>query len=173
MRMKKIIFLLLIIILGILQVTIFNNLRIFNVKLDLLLMSVVMASLIFTARWALVFSVFAGFLKDVFAAGTFGINILLFPLWSLLLTKLTKEISIENNYLRVALTFMVTLMHNIISGLIFFYLGNFISLGICLRVVFVGATYSALAFLLLYRITDAIILSVENRDESNEEDKDC
>lgn len=132
-----------IVILGILQVTVLDYAKIFNVKPDLLLISISLASLVFGLGEALVLSVFAGLFKDVIGIGTFGINTFLFTLWSLLIGKLAKEISIENNFRRTTLIFIITILHNIIMGLTFVYCGKSIPLGLFLRIVSIESIYTA------------------------------
>lgn len=150
--MKNLIFLSVIIILGLLQLTFLDSFRLFNIKPDLLLLSALIGSMFLEKKWALVLSLFAGIFKDAFGAGAFGINTLLFCLWSLLIIKLTKLISIEENFLRMGLIFMVVFLHNIIYGLILVYLGNFIPVGIILRIVFVESIYTALFFPVIFKI---------------------
>lgn len=151
-RAKKLYFVLIIIILGILQVTILDYFRIFTVRPDLLLISMVLLSLAFEFRWAFALSVFAGFFKDAFGVSYFGINTLLFGLWSFLILRLSKEITIDNNITRVVLVFIVTLIHNILTRIIFIYLGNAIPLGIFLRIVAIGSIYTAGVSPLVFKI---------------------
>ncbi|MCX5703483.1 MAG: rod shape-determining protein MreD, partial [Candidatus Omnitrophica bacterium] len=140
---KKLCFILIIIISGILQVTILDYFKIFTVKPDLLLISMVLASLAFEFRWAFALSIFAGFFKDAFSVTSFGINTLLFGLWSFLTLRLSKEITIDNDIIRVILVFIVTLIHNTFVGLVFIYSGNHIPSGIFLRIVSLSAIYTA------------------------------
>ncbi len=150
--MKYWIYLLTIIILGILQLTFLDYFKVFGIKPDLLLISVVIASLVFEFKWAFILSLFAGLFKDVFSATTFGINTLLFPLWSFLIARLNKEITIDYNFIRMALIFIISLLHNTITGLTFIYLGNPISLGIFLRIVSVQSIYTVLLLPLVFNI---------------------
>jgi len=156
--MRKIFPPLVVIILGLLQVIILDYFKIFGVKPDLLLISAVIASLVFEFKWAFILSLFAGLFKDVFGATTFGINTLLFALWSFLIVRLNKEITIDYNFIRMVLIFIVCLLHNTITGLIFIYLGNFIPLGIFLRIVSVGSIYTALISLLVLKLSEPIFL---------------
>jgi rod shape-determining protein MreD len=142
--MRNWIFFIIIVALGLLQVTILNYFKIFGAGPDLLLISVVLASLNFEFKWAFVLSVFPGIFKDVFAANTFGINTLLFPLWSILIVRLNKEIALDYNPICMVLTFMVSIFHNTITGLILAYSGSFIPVGVFLRIVFLQSTYTAL-----------------------------
>lgn len=144
--MRKLIFIAAIIMFGLLQVTILNYINIFNVKPDLLLISVTIASLFFEPLWAIFFSIFAGILKDVFSVNAFGMHTLLFFLWSFSIIKLSRKVSFDNDYFKLALLFMITILNNIIIRLIFIFLGNFISLGLFLRITFVESLYTVLIF---------------------------
>jgi len=156
--MKNWIFFLIIVALGMLQVTVLNYFKIFGVKPDLLLITVVIAGLFFEFKWAFVLSVFAGLFKDVFGANIFGINTLLFPLWSFLIVRLNKEITIDYNFIRIILVFIVSLLHNTITGLILIYSGNLIPLGLFLRIVSLQSIYTALVLPLILWIGQRLLI---------------
>ena len=158
--MKNSIFIAAIIIFALLQTTILNCVTIFNVKPDLLLSSVIIASLFFKPQWAIPLSIFAGILKDIFSVNVFGLNSILFFLWSFLIIKLSRKISFDSNYVRLVLVFIIAILNNIITRLIFLFLGNFISLGLFLRITFIESLYTALIFPLALRFTRNL-LSVE------------
>jgi rod shape-determining protein MreD len=140
-----------IIILAILQVTIFNYFRVFSVKPDLLLIIVVLAALSFQFWGVLFLSISAGVLKDIFSINAFGINTLLFSLWGFLTIKLSREVSIENNLIRAVLVFIIVILNDIAARLINLTLGNFIPMGTFLRVTFLESLYTALVSLLVFR----------------------
>ena len=148
--MKKLFFFTAIIVSGLLQVTILNYFRIFTIKPDLLLIFVVIAGLTFELRWVLIFSLFAGIFKDVFCAA-FGINTALFFLWGLLIWRLNREISIENNLLRALLVFIAAFIHNIASGLILISSGNILFYGVFLRIVTLQPIYTAAVLPLAFK----------------------
>lgn len=149
--MRHLLFLLAVVALGLLQVTFLDYFRIFGIRPDLLLISAGLAGMVFELRWALIFSLFAGFFKDACAVNTFGINTSLFVLWSILIVKLTKEISIDGNLIRIVLIFIIAVIHNTIVGLILISSGNLIPLGLFLRIVFVGSIYTALVLPLVVK----------------------
>lgn len=157
--MRRLFFLLSITILGILQLTILDKFKIFNIRPDLLLISVGLAGLSFNLKWTLVFAVFAALFKDIFGVNTFGINTLLFPLWGFLIVRLSREISLEHSFMRMVLMLIVAFLHNIISGAIFIYLGSFIPLGIFLRIACVSSLYTAVIALLAFRIFNPLFNS--------------
>ncbi len=141
--MKKLYFLFAILTLGVFQVSLLDCFKIFNVKPDLLLVSMIIAALVFKLPWAIFLSAFAGIFKDAFSTGAFGINALLFSLWCFLIARLTKKLSLEDDLTRIALIFLVTLIHHIIAGLSSLYLGKSIALGIFMRIVAIESIYTA------------------------------
>ena len=157
--MKKLIFISVIIILVLLEATVLNYVNIFNVKPDLLLISVIIASLFFAPGWAISLSIFAGILKDIFSVNAFGMNTILFFLWSFLIIKLSRKIIFDSNYIRLALIFIIAILNSIISRLIFLFSGNFISWGIFLRITSVESLYTALIFLLVLKFTHTLLIS--------------
>lgn len=156
--MKNLIFFLIIVILGIVQVTLLDYFKVFGVKPDLLLIGACFASLVFEFKWALVLSLFAGLFKDILGTYVFGINTLLFALWSFLIARLNKEITIDYNFIRMALVFIISLIHNTLSGLILIYLGNLIPLGLFLRIVILQSIYTALVLPLIFKLWEPIFL---------------
>jgi len=157
--MRKWIFLLVIVIFSIFEITILDYFKVFGVKPDLFLICVVMVSIIFVfeLRWALFLSIFAGVLKDTFSLNVFGINTLLFPLWSLLIIKLSKNILIENNFIYAALVFIIVIFHDIVTRLINLTLGNFIPLIIFLRITLIESLYTALIFPLVFKLNQPML----------------
>jgi len=148
---KKFIFFLFVFLAGLLQVTIINYFRVLTIKPCLFLIFVVIASLTFELKWALIFSLFAGIFKDIFCIGAFGINTALFLLWSFLIVRLSREISIENNVLRCGLVLIVVFLHDLFVGLIYVYSGNYVPLGIFLRIITLQPIYTALILPLVFK----------------------
>jgi rod shape-determining protein MreD len=141
--MKKYLFFLIIVFAAMLQVTLLDSFRILNVKPDLFLISIVIASIIFDFKWAIAVSIFAGILKDAFGADVFGINTLLFPLWSFSILKLSKKISLENNIICTGAVFIIVLLNDIIIRMIFISIGKTpVSLGSFLGITFLEAIYT-------------------------------
>jgi len=156
---KKWFFLLITVIMGLLQVSVLDYFKLFGVKPDLLLICMVLASLYFELKWALCLSIFAGILKDIFSANIFGINILLFPLWSFIIIKLSKNIPVDNNVIRTLLIFLVVILNNIFIRAIFLFLGKPISWGVSLRVASLESLYTALVVPLAFKIIKPFIYS--------------
>lgn len=156
--MRNWLFFLLILFLGILELTCLDYFKIFNLKPDLLLVGMVSASLFLEPFAAVLLSLFAGIIKDLSASNPFGINTLLFVLWSFLILKLNRKISLERNSLRLALVFNVAFLHNTASGILLLYLGRSIPAGIFLRTVLIGALYTAIAAALIFRVIKRLAL---------------
>lgn len=152
--MKKIYFLLVIIGLALIQVTILNSFRLFLIKPDLLLVSVVIASLSFDLGWAIGCSIFAGMLKDIIDINIF--NTLFFAIWSFLIIKLSKKIALENKYLQAALVFVIVIVNGMIKKTINFSLGNSIPLGIFFKILILESIYTGLISLLIIVIVRPI-----------------
>lgn len=157
--MKKWAFLAAIILASVLEVTALNYFRIFNVKPQLLLVAVVAASLAFDLKWALFFSILAGILKDVFCPETAAFNTLLFAFWSFLIVRLSRKISVDNNFIRAALLFIITVLNNIFVKLSFVYIGKFIPLGVFLRTSFLESLYTVLVSVLVFKILSPTLQS--------------
>jgi rod shape-determining protein MreD len=137
--------------LGLFQLTFLHYFRVFGVQPDLFLVGVVLASLLLQERLAIIFSIALGIFKDAFSPAALGLDILLFGLWSFLIVKITRKVSLEDNLSRTLLVFIIALLQNIASGLSLAYSGSFIPTGIFLRAVFLGALYTALALALILR----------------------
>lgn len=155
--MKKWIFLLIVIFLGVLQVTLLNYFRFFGVGPDILLVVVVFGALILEPRVALTGIILAGIIKDLFTSLPLPLNTILFVAWYFIIIKLTKEISIENNLIRLALIFIVVFLHHLISGASLIYLGNFIPLGIFLRNLFLASIYTTAVSLLILKLIKKLL----------------
>lgn len=157
--MKKSFFLAGIIILGVLQVTLLDYFKIFTIKPDLLLLSMVVANLSLEFKWAFTFSVFSGILKDAFGGLGLGLNSLLFGAWSLIILRISKELTLDSNMARVVLTFIVAFLHNLITGLIFISLGRIVPFGIFFRAVSLGAIYTTGILFLLFKVNKTPFLN--------------
>lgn len=147
--MKKLIFIALIAACGIVQLVFPQYLRVFGVKPDLILACAVAANLVFEFRWALFLSLLAGIFKDSFIISSFGSNAVLFAFWSLLVCEIKRRFSLDFVYVQVILLWVIALLQNLSTGLIVISSGNIVPSGIFLRIVFLGALYTAAALPLL------------------------
>jgi len=149
---KKRLFLAVIFTALILELSVLDYFKIFGVKPNLFLIVVVMASLFFEFYWALLFSFICGVLKDTFSINVFGANTLIFLSLSLLVWWLSKKISIENNFIRALAVYVIAILSGIFSKLINSFGGNYLPVGIFLKVLFIEALYTAIAAWLVFRI---------------------
>lgn len=155
---KKAIFSILILILGLLEVTVLDSFKLLGAKPNLLLASVVIAGLIFDLKWAVFFSVFAGILKDSFSTGSFGINTLLFSLWGFLIIKLSRKIPLDSRSIRVILAFIIVILHNLVKKFVFFIFARpSASIGMFLYFTFLESLYTAAILPLLFKIIESTI----------------
>ena len=142
----------LIIILGIFQVTILDYFRFFGVKPDLLLVAVFISGLFLAFKSALGVSLFAGIFKDAFSLNIIGLNTVFFPIWVILIMRVTRKVSIEDNFSRSLFLFVIALSNNLLSGLTLVYFKGFVPLGIFLRITLVASVYTALILPLALRL---------------------
>jgi len=160
--MKKWLFSLIIFVILLFQLTILDYFKIFGVKPDLLLASIVIASLFFESKWVIVLAVFAGILKDIFGINTLGINVLLFPLWGFIVIELSKRLSIENNFIYLGFIFIITILNSMMLRLISMFMGSIVvSWVIFLRIAFLESLYTSLISPLLFKITKLVLKHIK------------
>jgi len=155
--MRNWIFLLIILIFALFQTTVLDYVKIFGVKPDLFLISIVLAGIYFEWRWALFISLFSGILEDILGINTFGINSILFPLLCFLVIQLNKKLSIDNYFLCSIVTFICALLYAALTRLISLYLNNSIPHSVFLRIAFFEALYTSLIFSLIFRVIKKVI----------------
>ncbi|MGD0336765.1 MAG: rod shape-determining protein MreD [Candidatus Omnitrophota bacterium] len=144
--MKKIIFGVALLLAALLQTTVFNYLRIFNVKPDLLLIVAVSGVFSMQERQALFFCLFCGLFKDIFASGILGINTVLFCVWGLVISRLSRQLTIDNNYVRIGTMFVISILNNIALGAAVVYPGKSVPAGVFLRIIILGSFYTTVIF---------------------------
>jgi len=150
-KLKKILFLLILVIVALFQITYLESLRIFNVKPDLILVLLVLVSIYFDFKKALVLSIFLGFLKDLFGVDKIALNIPLFVLWSYLVFKLSRKIIVEKNFIKALFVFLINFLHNIMRYFIIsFLIKDQIPIFIFLRILILESFYTTLVSPLLF-----------------------
>ncbi len=154
--MKKWPFLIAVFILAVLQLIWPVFLVFFHCKPDFLLIFVIYSVFFLNYQDALLFSILAGLLKDIFLPYGFFINTILFGAWSYLVNRLGRQISTDNNYVRLVIVLAVALINNIIIGLNVINSGNIIPLRIFLRTVIISAVYTAVSSLLVFKFIKKI-----------------
>lgn len=136
----------------ILQITVVPYFKIFGIKPDLILISIVIVSLSCDLKLALGLSILAGAFKDIFGANTLAINSLASGLWSFLVIKLSRCIAIDINLSRAGLIFVIAILNAFVMRIFFWYLGTYVPLGIFLRISFLDSLYTSLVSLLVFRV---------------------
>lgn len=151
--MRKWNFFIFVLIAGLLEATFLNYFKIFNVKPNLILSLIVIASLYLDRGESLALACFSGILKDIFSIQVFGINTLLFTLWSFTIIKLSRQIPLDSNYIRLGLIFIIVIIHDIAATLILLSLNKaVVPWGIYLRITFLESLYTLAVFPLLFRV---------------------
>ncbi len=158
--MKRLLFVLMIIVFALLQSSVLNYFRFFGAKPDLFLIAVAIASLIFKPAHAFFLSIFCGFLKDVIGVSAFGLNSVVFLLLSLLIVRISKIISFEDYYLYPALIAITVLASNIFVAVILSFTGNFIPFWVFLRSSLLESAYTALIFPWVFKTARLLFLRV-------------
>lgn len=154
--MNKNFFLAIIVVLALLEATLLNYFRLMQVKPDLLLVSVVLSALSFQLKEAIFFALAAGVAKDLLNIGSFGINTLVFPVLSYLVWRLARKVFVENQLAFSALVGIVAVLNAILDRFIRLSAGNFLAVGIFLRISFLGSLYTALISSLLAKAIQAV-----------------
>lgn len=150
-------FLFFIFILSLFQAVILDF-QLFNVKPDFMLISVAIAAFYLDLKWVLILGTFAGLLKDSLGVTAFGVNTLLFPSLGFVMIKLAKKISVDNNFVRITVIFIMGFFGHIIARVIFFFLDKInIALFAFLRLALLESLYTALVSPLLFRVARPIL----------------
>ena len=154
--MKKWLFLFGLVILATLQLTWPVFLSFFNCKPDLLLIFALAAVFYLDFKIALVFSILAGLTKDAFLPTPLALNTILVSMWSYLVYRLSRQISTDNDVVRLVLVLTVALLNNIIIGLQILNSGNIIPVGIFLRNLIVLSVYTSALSPLVFKLAKKI-----------------
>ncbi len=152
--MKKWFLFLAIIILATLQLVWPSFLNFFRCKPDFLLIFAIVLVFYLDFKTALIFSILAGLTKDLFLPNSFAINTLFFTLWSYFVYRLCRQISTDNNYVRLAIVLGVSLLNNIIIGLFVINAGNIIAFGIFLRTILISSIYTTIFAPLVFKLIE-------------------
>ncbi|OGX45321.1 MAG: hypothetical protein A3G38_01910 [Omnitrophica WOR_2 bacterium RIFCSPLOWO2_12_FULL_51_8] len=154
--MRKIIFFICIITSCILQAAFPAPLKIFGTKPDLLLICAISACFIFGQGWALFFSLTSGLLKDILGPGPVYSNILLFPLWGLLIIGFSRKVCLDYDPARMGAVFVAAVLQNIFCGSSLIFQGKGIPPGIFLRIALVSSLYTALAWPPVFKFIQSV-----------------
>lgn len=154
--MKNLLLLLFIIILTTLELNWPGFLNFFHCQPDLLL--IFMLALVFYTNFktALIFGILSGLAKDVFLPGALALNTICFSIWSYSVYRLSRQISTEENFLRLAVVLVIALLNNLIIGIKSVAAGNIIPSGIFLRNLVIASVYTSLLSPLIFKLTKKI-----------------
>lgn len=118
-------------------------LRVFSVKPDILLLSVVLTAAFLNFWEAVFWGMIAGFLKDIFSVYGIGINTLLFPVWSAVVVRISRKMTIDDDYALMAVAAIVVFFNGAVCRFIFSLSDRDIPFGVSLRVMLISPVYTA------------------------------
>lgn len=157
--MKKWLILIAIIILATIQTTWPHFLVFFNSKPDLLLVFAVSLIFFLDFKTTLIFASCAGLAKDIFLPQHYALNLIIFAVFSYLVWRISKQISTDNFYVRLAIIATVVFFNNIITGIQVINSGCVITLGIFLRNIILIPVYSTLLAPLIFKLIKKITIN--------------
>lgn len=160
MFIKNLVLFFVIIIFALFQATFVNYFTFFGVKPDFLIIIVILLGVFLNWRWAVFFSVLAGFLKDIFGLEIFGIHIVLFACWSYLVSRLSRKVTIGDNASLMAIVFVVAVLNGLLIRFINISLGRSIPFGISVRIICVESLYTVL----VYPLVAMVFLKIRGLD---------
>lgn len=143
--------LLVLFVIALLESTLFNYFRIFNVKPDAILAALVLFVPFFSLRWLFVFALFGGIYRDIFSILPFGCNAIICILWIILAKQISRRLSVENNLIRSTMLCLIILLNNLTLQFLLFVLDRPIVIGSFLRIVSIESIFTLLLALPMYR----------------------
>jgi rod shape-determining protein MreD len=128
---------------------------VFHARPDFLLSCAVLASLACPRRFAFALSVLCGVLKDCCGIHSFGVNTVLFALWSYAVLSVSKKITVQEPIIAALLMASVTLAHGTVLYLLFLASGKSIAFFLFLRIVLLETVLNSACFPVLLRMVKA------------------
>jgi len=153
---KKLLFLLAIIILATLGLKWPPFLNFFSCKPDLLLIFTVALVFYTDFKTALLFGILAGLAKDVFLPWSLAINTICFGILSYCVYWLSRQISTEEPYVCWAIVLVAAFLNNFILGVQSVSSGNIMPPGIFLRNLIIISVYTTLLSPFIFKLTKRI-----------------
>lgn len=148
--MKKYLGFIFILVAAVLEATLLWPLGIFNVRPNLIFIALILVTSKSNLRQAIILAVFAGALKDIFSANSFGIYTLLFPALVYSMKIIFKKISSDSALVYTSI-FSLLVMLSILAQMFIFnplLKYNAIPLGIFSRILFIETIYTTAVFFL-------------------------
>jgi len=156
--MRNYLFLFLLLVFSLLQVTMIDSVRVFSAKPDLITVVIIIGSVFLERKFALFCSLAAGLFKDIFSVNPYGVHALLLPLWSFVVSFVSKKLTIEDNLVLSAVTFVVVFLNSVLFRFINAFSAENTTLGIFLRLAFLESLYSALFLSLILKLFNKLRL---------------
>jgi len=136
--------------LALIQFSTLDELKIWEVRPDLILVALFLGSLFVQRKEAFILAISLGLLKDIFSCSFLGINTLLFAFYIFIGNQINLNFSFEDNFSRTAFFLILSLLHNLSNGFYRIFLGGQLTLGVFLRLSLIASFYnSGLLYLLL------------------------
>jgi rod shape-determining protein MreD len=128
----------------------------FYCKPDLLLIFAI--ALVFYAdfKTSLALAILAGLVKDIFLPWSLAVNTICFGMLAYLVYRLSRQITIEEDYVRLAIILVAALLNNFVIGLQSVSSGNIMPPGIFLRNLIIVSIYTTLVSPLVFKLTKKI-----------------
>ncbi len=150
-----------------LQISIFNNYTIFNVKPNLFIIFIFSIGIKYNKLFATITGLTIGFLIDLLISNKIGINMILFGALGFTTSYLSQLLFSENKLTNILIIFISTCIMEIIK-----YFLNVVLLNINLEITeflfitFIEAVYNILIFIIIYPIWKKILgKNNENEDK--------
>ncbi|MFC1592476.1 rod shape-determining protein MreD [Candidatus Omnitrophota bacterium] len=135
-----------------LQSTLLNHFRIFNVKPDLMLVSMVIVSFFLDLKGALGFAFLNGIFRDLLGVSPHGFNTIMFMLWVILIRRISKNLTVENSLIRSGILCLVILLNNLAGQLMRFVLDKPVESSIFLNIIIIETLSTVLIALPIYKL---------------------
>ncbi len=157
---KQIYALLILFIIALLQSTFLNYFRVFNVKPDIILITVIIFALFFNLRWLVVFAFLAGIFRDIFSILPCGVNVIICIFLVILTKQISRQLSVENKFIYSAVLCLIILLNNLILQSFLFVLDRPVVTGIFLKILFLESTFTLLLALPMYRLFERFLKEI-------------
>lgn len=143
---------LILLIVATLQSTLLNYFRIFSVKPDIILISLIIMTAFFSLAWSVFFAFILGIFRDIFSILPFGFNVIILIIWIILAKQITRRLSIEHKFIRCIIPCLIILLNNIAWQSISFMLGRPVFIGPFLKIASLEFVFTLVLVLPIYRL---------------------
>lgn len=155
--MKKLYIILIVFINLILQVTLYNFIKVFDVVPNIALILVVLFSLTTDVFMGGFIGLFTGILYDVLIMDVIGINGLIYFIIGVTLGNFSEEINRENKMLYVFVTAIATVFYHLVTAFIMFFLKvNISSITLIIDKIIIQIIINSLLCILVHRLVNYV-----------------